>query len=467
MGKTYLKLILSTVLLSPPAFAGVTGYITPERNSSLDRDIYRAFTIAGMARLNRPYKVDDVRAAIELIKEREPALTARLNRELSNREALASADTIDASAYSADDVIRPNAKGAAGQEQFQLGAEAHWQGASWFRANGALSVGEQQQSLAGTLVSIGGGIAQLDIGFKPYWLSPLQGHSQLLSTQTESVPSISLSNPVVINSWGLRWNYEIAVAELSKQMTAFGRSFDDSKGPLLAIFHLSLQPADWWVLGATRNFQFGGGEREVSAKTLAKAFYDPRGSDNDASVDEESGNQVASLSSQMHFTAPWAFTFNIEFAGEDTSNNKEYQLGNPALSAGLYFPSFGVKGLGATFEYSEWDNGWYVNNVYQEGYSHEGYVLGHWAMQEQHDVSRAAPGQSQYIAFDYVFNDQHSAAIGLRTAEHQIGEWEQYQRLHAEYTWSPSRWQFSLGLTVGENSLGDTLDEAKFAIRWR
>ena len=230
---------------------------------------------------------------------------------------------------------------------------------------------------------------------------------------------------------------------------------------------MSLQPADWWVLGATRNFQFGGGQREVSAKTLAKAFYDPRGSDNDASVDEESGNQVASLSSQMHFAAPWPFTFNLEIAGEDTSNNKEYQLGNPALSAGLYFPSFGVRGLGATFEYSEWDNGWYINNVDQEGYSNEGYVLGHWAMQEQHYISRAAPGHSQYIAFDYVFNDQHRAVIDVRTAEHQIDEWGRYQRLHAEYTWSPSRWQVSLGLTVGEDSLGETLDEAKIAIRWR
>lgn len=467
MGKPYLKFFLSSALLSTPTYADITGYITPERNSSLDRDIYRAFTISGMARLNRPYRVSDVRAALELIKELEPELATRLNQELNNREKFASVDTLNAAAYSADDVPRPNAQSAVGQEQFQLGAEAHWQGGQWFRANGAISVGNGERSLAGTLISIGSDHAQLDIGFKPYWLSPLQGHSQILSTHAEALPSISLSNPVVINSWGLRWNYEVAVAELSKQKTAYGDGFDDSKGPLLAIFHLSWQPVDWWVLGATRNFQFGGGEREVSAKTLAKAFYDPRGSDNDASVDEESGNQVASLSSQMHFAAPWPFTFNIEFAGEDTSNNKEYQLGNPALSAGLYFPSFGVKGLGATFEYSEWDNGWYVNNVYQEGYSHEGYVLGHWAMQEQHELNRASLAQSQYIAFDYVINDRHSALIDLRTAEHQIAEWGRFQRLHAEYTWSPSRWQFSLGVTTGESSLGKTLDEATVAIRWR
>lgn len=467
MGKPYLQLVLCSVLLSSPTFADVTGYITPERNSSLDRDIYRAFTIAGMAKLNRPYRVNDVRIAIDLIKDAEPSLATRLNQELRSREISSAVDSIHAEAYSADDISRPNAQGGVGQEQFLIGAEAHWQGTSWLRASGGLLVGEEERSLAGTLLSIGGSIAQLDIGFKPYWLSPLQGHSQLLSAHAESAPSISLSNPIVINSWGLRWNYEIAATQLSKQLTAFDGGLDDSKGPLLAIFHLSLQPAEWWVLGATRNFQFGGGKREVSAKTLARAFYDPRGSDNDASVDEESGNQVASLSSQMHFSASWPFTFNLEIAGEDTSNNKEYQLGNPALSAGLYFPSFGVKGLGATFEYSQWDNSWYTNNVYREGYSHEGYVLGHWAMQEQHEINRASPAQSQYIAFDYVFNDQHRATIDARTADHQIGEWDRYQRLSAEYTWSPSRWQVSLGVIAGKSSMGEALDEVRIAIRWR
>lgn len=467
MGKLNVALLFIGALFSSNTFADVTGYITPERNSLLDRDIYRALTLAGEARISRPYRIADVEAAIKSIEQKEPSLAARLARELRSRDKYASLDSANINVYSENGLARPDAQGASGQGQYQIGIESHWQMTSWLRINGAAVVGEDENNFAGTLLSLGGASAQLDIGYKPYWLSPMQGHSQLLSTNAEAVPSISLSNPVIINSWGLRWNYEIAVAQLGEQMTAFNGGYDDSRGPLLAIFHLSLQPADWWVLGATRNFQFGGGERELSARTLAQAFYDPRGADNDASVDEESGNQVAALSSQMHFAAPWPFTFNLEIAGEDTSNNKEYQLGNPAIAAGLYFPSFGVRGLGATFEYAQWDSGWYVNNVYQEGYSHEGYILGHWAMQPQHEIGSAAPASSRYVAFDYVVNEQHSFVLNGRMAKHEIATLERYRRFDAEYTWSPSNWQFSVGVTTGEDSFGESLDEVRVALRWR
>lgn len=467
MVKRYLVLPCLSVFLSLNVMADVTGYITPERNSSFDRDIYRALTFAGMARLNRPYRLHDIEVAIETIKASEPELAARLNREIRGRVDVAAVDSLQAIGSSTSDSSRPNTQGVAGQGGYQLSADTHWQAQSWLRLNASLLKGEDDNSLAGTMLSVGGAYAQLDVGYKPYWLSPLQGHSQLLSTQTKTMPSVSLSNPITFDSWGLRWNYEIALAQMSKQLTAFDGEYDDSRGPLLALFHLSIQPADWWGLGATRNFQFGGGKRDVSSKTLAKAFFDPRGADNDASVDEESGNQVAALSSQMHFTAPWPFTFNLELAGEDTSNNKAYQLGNPALSAGLYFPAFGFKALSATFEYSQWDNAWYVNNVYQEGYSHDGYILGHWAMQPQHEKGFAAPASSRYFVFDYAPNDQHRFILNGRSAKHQISQFQDYWALDAEYLWSLAHWELNVGYVLGENTQGEQFDEARLGIRWR
>jgi hypothetical protein len=52
-------------------------------------------------------------------------------------------------------------------------------------------------------------------------------------------------------------------------------------------------------------------------------------------------------------------------------------LGNTALSGGVHFPSLGPS-LELTVELSEWQNGWYVHHIYQDGLRHQSSVIGHW-----------------------------------------------------------------------------------------
>src|SRR5690606_1940189 len=46
----------------------------------------------------------------------------------------------------------------------------------------------------GSLLSVGISRAQLDIGYRDHWLSPMNDSSMLLSTQAPTMPSVTLSN---------------------------------------------------------------------------------------------------------------------------------------------------------------------------------------------------------------------------------------------------------------------------------
>jgi hypothetical protein len=67
----------------------------------------------------------------------------------------------------------------------------------------------------------------------------------------------------------------------------------------------------------------------------------------------------------------------MEYAGENTLNGGSYLLGETSTSVGIDFPKLG-RYFDATFELSEWQNGWYTNNPFLDGRSNDGIVLGHW-----------------------------------------------------------------------------------------
>jgi hypothetical protein len=51
-----------------------------------------------------------------------------------------------------------------------------------------------RESFTGSYLSVGWNKSQLDVGYKPHWLSPLTDSSMLMSTEAPTMPSVSLSN---------------------------------------------------------------------------------------------------------------------------------------------------------------------------------------------------------------------------------------------------------------------------------
>ncbi|MBV1911574.1 MAG: capsule assembly Wzi family protein, partial [Kangiellaceae bacterium] len=147
---------------------------------------------------------------------------------------------------------------------------------------------------------------------------------------------------------------------------------------------------------------------------------------------------------------------------EDTSNNKAYQLGNTSITAGLYFPYLFSEKLSLNYEYSDWQTGWYNNNVYQEGYVNEAFVLGHWAMQPQREMNTTTPGLSHYLKTQWQFGNDHLLSTQLRYSELQStptinfsNAWE----INLDYTIPWESDIVTLGAYFGEDSFGEKFSQ--------
>jgi hypothetical protein len=472
----YYHVAIQILLLSFTPYAlssGVSNYVPVNVDPIVERDIERLMVFANLTDLSKPYSVALIEQGLDKIATTQPQLHARLSRYLAHyKKPVGLTHGAIQAQYRADDnegnIARVNARGTTLEENVSVSFRGHLGAGDWLLLNVGGQFSNEQSQASGSLLSVGTSWAQLDVGYKEYWLSPFVGAAQLLSTHAQTLPSLSLSNNLPLTFFDVGFNYEFFIAQLSKQPTAFNDTYSDSKAPMLASTHISFQPFPWWTLGATRMFQFGGGERPLSAGTLARAFYDPRGADNDASVNEESGNQVASLASKMIFDGLMPFSLSVELAGEDTSNNKDFQLGNPALTAGLFFPAFFSNDLSFTYEYADWDRGWYVNNVYQEGYTHEGFILGHWAMQDQHAGGTAVPGHSHFIGAQWWTPWDHTLDLKVRNVSHDNRIYSRAWNIDVDYL-IPIKAQSSVGLGAffGRDSFDNSFVQLRVSAKWR
>jgi hypothetical protein len=233
---------------------------------------------------------------------------------------------------------------------------------------------EGEATTTGTVLSFGAAAAQIDIGYRDRRWSPAVDNAMLVSTQAATMPSVTLSNYRPLTKAKLK--YEAFIARMSESSNIETTTGTTSGHPQLAGLHLSIEPVQGWSLGVSRLMQYGGGEREDSFGDLLDAFFNPADNDNTGTA-EDFGNQVASLTSQFIIGDPVPLTVYFEYAGEDTSTLSNFRLGNTALSAGISFPKLGTR-FAATFELTEWQNGWYVHHIYTDGLRHERHVLGHW-----------------------------------------------------------------------------------------
>jgi hypothetical protein len=173
---------------------------------------------------------------------------------------------------------------------------------------------------------------------------------------------------------GLR--YEFFIANMSESSNIAFEGGYTSGNPQLAGLHISIEPVPGWAIGFNRLMQYGGGARPDSLSDFVNAFFDPAGEDN-TGTDADFGNQLGSITTRFLVPGRVPAAVYFEYAGEDTSQSRSYQLGNAALLAGVHLPKLG-RALDLTVELGEWQNGWYVHHIYQDGLRTDGNVVGHW-----------------------------------------------------------------------------------------
>lgn len=399
MKRLPLGFLWAMLSISPAALAsGVSPYLPLNLAPEIESQIERVMILAGTPVMTRPIAAARVIDALEKAEKRDPALCARVRSYLDRYEhaaglGMAGIEAATSSGRGAR-ITDPNRYGMALDSHWDAAAQVYWQPADHLLVNGGAVAYEGKTDYTGSMVSAGWDVLQLDIGFRPHWFSPMSDSSMLMSTEAPTMPSVTISNYRPLTRWGL--HYELFAARMSESRHI---KFNDglTQGhPRLAGLHLDMEPAEGWSLGLNRLIQYGGGALGGnSLHDLFRAFFNPSAAQTPTATHQPFGNQEASLTSSLIFPGRVPFAFYVEYAGEDTSRGKNYLLGNSALSVGVHFPHLWQR-LDLTLEASEWQNLWYVHNVYLDGMTNYGRVTGNW-FGDQRVFGDGVGGRSQTV----------------------------------------------------------------------
>ena len=122
--------------------------------------------------------------------------------------------------------------------------------------------------------------------------------------------------------------------------------------------------------------------------------------------------------------------------------------------------------ISLTYEYASWQYKWYTNNVYKQGFTNEGNILGHWAMQAQHDSGTAAPGESHFLKSHWQTSWQHVVSVSIRGAEHQSRQYDDYWDIDIDYSFPVNEHLFSVGAYFGKDNFGESFAELSISAQW-
>lgn len=367
---------------------GLSAYLPLNLEPEMERQIERVLILADEPILKRPFAVELVKAALPDACKRDAALCARVRRYLerySHDYALTHASATAAATGGAH-VVVPNQHGLTSNDDWELSAQGYIQPSDYLLVSaGAIAYPGRTQP-TGSMLSVGASWAQLDAGYRDHWLSPMTDTgSMLFSTESPTRPTVTLSNWEPLTRLGFQ--YEFILGKLSQTGAKSGASLPgdnilyngvSSRGdPRLLSAQLSIEPFPGWSFGVNRNLEYGGGSGlPSSARFLLRDFFKPSG------LSQTQGNQQASYIGRFIFPGKTPFAVYFQYSGEDNSNGGSYLLGNAALSAGIDFPRLG-RHFDATYEVAEWQNIWYVHNIFLDGMTNYGLVLGTWGADQR------------------------------------------------------------------------------------
>jgi hypothetical protein len=295
--------------------------------------------------------------------------------------------SLTASVAHGSDPVLPNQHGMSADSKYEASVIGYVQPNDYLLASAGAIAYDGRVLPTGSMLSFGTTWAQLDLGYRDHWLSPMTDSSALISTEAPTLPSATLSNYEPLTRLGLQ--YEFFWARMSTNNILFN-NVEALGNPKLFGAQFSIEPFSGWSLGVNRLLQYGGGNGLPTGwRFLARDFVKPSG------LSQTQGNQQASYISRFIFPAKTPFAVYFQYAGEDNSNGGSYLLGSPSTSAGIDFPRI-LRYFDATYEISEWSNIWYVHNIYLDGMTNDHLVLGNWGA-DQRNFGDGVGARSQML----------------------------------------------------------------------
>lgn len=445
---------------------GPSPYLPLNLSPEIERQVERVLILAGKPVLSRPIAAATVLDALPEACKRDEILCREVERYLHRYMQPYGITTLrpEVAVHNGDSTASiPNRHGQRVDSSWQISASGLLQLGDYVVVTAGGIAYDDGAVATGSLLSMGFDFAQLDVGYRDHWLSPLSDSSSLISTEAATMPSITLSNYEPLTPLGI--HYEIFGALMSEQHDI--RYFDATTDghPRLAGIQLGLEPVTGYGVTVNRISQYGGGARSGDNEwsDFWHALTDQQNAPDESGVSEETGNRVASLGSSMLFPGKVPFAVRAEYAGEDNAYKGNRLLGATNFTVGVDLPKL-PGNVDVTAEVSEWQNDWYVHHVYPEGLTNDGRVIGHWFGDER-QFGDAIGGSSQMVRAGW-----YSAAGNYWQVKYRAMQLDQdwrrpgatnlpYRRMQSlslEFSTQVAGWPVSAEVQAGEDVFGDS-----------
>ena len=382
--------------LAPSAWAsGLSGYLPLNLEPEMERQIERVLILADEPILKRPFAISLVEYALPQACLVDKPLCTKVKRYLqrySRDYAVTHASATGSIAHDRDGGVMPNEYGMPVKSPWELSAQGYVQPNDYVLLSGGAVSYQGRTVPTGSMLSLGFNFAQLDIGYRDHWWSPATDSSMLISTEAPTTPSVTLSNYEPLTRLGFQYEFFLTELSRSDHILVPGESTvsEHSGRPHLFGTQFSIEPFSGWSLGVNRFLEYGGGQGlPDGARFLLRDFFKPSG------LSQTQGNQQASYVSRFIFPGKTPFAAYFQYAGEDNSDGGSYLLGSAALTAGIDIPRF-ARHFDLTYEVAEWQNIWYVHNIYVDGMSNDHLVLGNWGA-DQRNFGDGVGARSQML----------------------------------------------------------------------
>jgi hypothetical protein len=416
MKKTALLLATTLVASQGMAYAyGVSPYLPLNLDPEVETQVERVLILGDQPVMTRPIPAAMVLAALPKACKVDRPLCESVRRYLNRYMQTTGVEFTSLSAAAASgksDIVLPNQHGEKAQSPYQVAAAAYLQPNSYMLLNVGGVAYQGRATPTGTMLSLGFDWAQLDIGWRDHWWSPMTDSAMLISTEAPTMPSITLSNYRPLTRLGLQ--YEVFVARMSESDRIQLTNGQLTRGyPKMGGIRLSIEPVSGWALSAQRVLIWGGGAAGgESLSNIFQAFINPskaQTSGFNAGTDVV-GKQEASITSRFIFPGRVPFSVYVEYAGNDTLAGHSPLVGKADLSAGIDFPRIGPFSL--TYEFDSWSPTWYVHpatNVqtgYLDGITNYGDSIGNWfgdqrVLATPNSLADNIGGQSNMLRFGW------------------------------------------------------------------
>jgi hypothetical protein len=457
------------LLLSQTALArGVTPYLPLNLDPEVERQVERVLILADKPVMTRPIPAATVIDALPRACKVDRVLCEHVRKFLSHYmhdEGIGFASLEGSIAHGSSNTIMPNQHGETEDSHYQAAAMAYLQPSDYMLVSVGGVVYEGHTAPTGSMLSLGFDWAQLDLGYREHWWSPMTDSSMLISTEAPTMPSITLSNYQPLTGLGLQ--YEMFVGRMSEtdQIELINGTFTRGN-PKFGGLHLGIEPVSGWSLAANRVLIFGGGAAGgQSASEILKALLNPGQAQSTGFGNGTAnvGKQEGSVTSRFIFPGPVPFAVYFEYAANDTSRGHAYLFGKPALCGGLHLPRLGP--LDVTYEICDWEKTWYVHPAssvqvgYLQGITNYGAAIGNW-FGDQRVFGDSPGGQSNMLRLGWEppFGGRFETQIRTLVNNLYAGEvYPYHHELMASLSYSHPWREFAVGAEVdaGRDVFGD------------